>query len=304
MPMQPLQLNLTPKREETFINDSPFQNLTSPQILKVGFDAQIESNQPLTQQLHIIDKPTHFKAPVVFEQLIQYPISKVQPNTSELNVLNQTRFTFDNSSPTLIESITHGQEGQMIILQGDGNTTLEDNAKIVCGTNTLLQPDTLYFLVQFNNKWILYGSVGTSYSAGDGINIVSNTINNLYTGKVVSQSLANLTHTAVFNFTDEIIHSGNYSLILDLTNMTKYRIHLYNKLSSYPFDFKLAYSTNDSSWSFDSNSISPISNSKETSSWFTLPIPARIADCYISIGISGPISETVEVGNFSLEFKP
>ena len=47
------------------------------------------------------------------------------------NVLNITRLHFSNTTKTVITNFLYGQEGQEIILLGEGHTEVANNANIV-----------------------------------------------------------------------------------------------------------------------------------------------------------------------------
>ena len=81
------------------------------------------------------------------------------------SVMNVERIAFQNVVPITVVAFDEGQEGQTIIVLGDGQTTVANNAKIVTstGANTLLDTGKIYQFTRFSDgKW-------RQHAAGTGI---------------------------------------------------------------------------------------------------------------------------------------
>jgi hypothetical protein len=78
--------------------------------------------------------------------------SKAQATPSVKNIL---RLIFNNVAPLDVTNFLQGQEGQEIIVLGDGQTTIKNNANILTNTaaDKLLLADYIYKFVLFNSKW-------------------------------------------------------------------------------------------------------------------------------------------------------
>lgn len=100
-----------------------------------------------------------FQSQVQFEQLIEKPVASAGLTLTVINVLNVERIKFANTGAVTVTNFTDGQNGQEIILLGDGNTTVQHNTHIKTSTaaNVLLAANRIYQFVQFDQVW--YGGV-------------------------------------------------------------------------------------------------------------------------------------------------
>jgi hypothetical protein len=99
-----------------------------------GFSEQTELRRnlstPTGDQLRIADS-VRFEGTVVFAELPEQPIEEVEVGELTPNVLNITRLHFSNTTKTVLTNFLNGQEGQEIILLGEGYTEVANNANIV-----------------------------------------------------------------------------------------------------------------------------------------------------------------------------
>jgi len=93
---------------------------------------------------------------VTFQQLPERPIRDVDDGATTVNVLNIERVRFANTNPTTVTDFLDGQEGQEIVLLGDGQTTIDHGTQIKnsTGADRLLSADRIYYYVRFDNVWI------------------------------------------------------------------------------------------------------------------------------------------------------
>lgn len=94
-------------------------------------------------------------------------IRKAKIGDTTPSVLNVERLEFRNSSALLVTAFDDGQEGQKIEVLGDGNTTVENNAKIVTagGADLLLDEGAVYGFTRYSDgKW--HQSAGGSAGTG------------------------------------------------------------------------------------------------------------------------------------------
>jgi hypothetical protein len=71
------------------------------------------------------------------------------------SVRNVSIFQCANSAPTTVVDFLNGQNGQTLVLLGEGNTTIEHGTNIFTntGANKLLAANTVYRFTQFNGLW-------------------------------------------------------------------------------------------------------------------------------------------------------
>lgn len=69
------------------------------------------------------------------------------------NVKNITRLKFKNTAPLTVTNFSNGQEGQELIILGDGQTSVANNANLITGGAHLLNLGEIYRFVLFDNKW-------------------------------------------------------------------------------------------------------------------------------------------------------
>ena len=85
---------------------------------------------PTGNLLRVAD-PVRFEGTVQFAELPEQPIDEVEVGELTPSVLNITRLHFSNTTKTVITNFLYGQEGQEIILLGEGHTEVANNANIV-----------------------------------------------------------------------------------------------------------------------------------------------------------------------------
>lgn len=98
-----------------------------------------------------------FESPATFLVLPKEFVGSFK--TATPGVLNVTRFRCTNTAPTNVTNILNGQEGQQILLLGDGNSTLVHGTNIFnqSGANELLASNKAYHYVRLNGKWYQVG---------------------------------------------------------------------------------------------------------------------------------------------------
>lgn len=112
-------------------------------------------NKPLSTQSEeeLVYKTTNFLSRATFAELIESPFVHVQDDATVISALNVTRFQFTNTVPTSVTNFTEGQDGQLIALLGDGNTTLVNNSTLVLGGNILLTANKFTLLLHLGGAW-------------------------------------------------------------------------------------------------------------------------------------------------------
>lgn len=82
-------------------------------------------------------------------------VGKLQKGTATPSVKNVERWICQNSAPITVTNFLDGQEGQEIVLLGDGQTTVANNANIVTttGGNLLLSANVVYEFIKMNGVW-------------------------------------------------------------------------------------------------------------------------------------------------------
>lgn len=128
-------------------------------------------SNPFEEEL--VYKPVRFLSRATFDELIESPFVQVQNGDTVLSILNGTRFQFTNSGSVSVTDLTDAQDGQLVALLGDGNTTLIDNARLALGSNQLLEIDKIILLIYQSGAW--YPIVSTA--AVDSIDIQAYTAN-------------------------------------------------------------------------------------------------------------------------------
>lgn len=217
--------------------------------------------------------------------------------------MNGTRFQFTNSGAVSVTDITDGQDGQVIFLLGDGQTTLVDNTRLELGANLLLATDKIHPLMYMSGKW--YPLSASVPSAGAGISVSGTTVTNKYVGKRVQFLTSQQTHTQAGGGVYETF-AANIRTISDLTSLGQFRISAYSA-GSIAGDVRLAYSTDGSSWT----TITSVTLSITTTPGFfstafaALDNGAQIATCYLRLMVSQSSGgDTLDLSSCSVEFKP
>jgi hypothetical protein len=85
------------------------------------------------------------------------------------SVMNVERLEFRNTAPLTVTNFDDGQNGQRIEILGDGNTTIQNNARIVCasGADTLLDAGSTYAFTRYTDG-VWHQSAGGSGGGGGG----------------------------------------------------------------------------------------------------------------------------------------
>lgn len=106
------------------------------------------------QALRIAD-PVEFQGPVKFEELSETPLEFTKLGDTSPTVLNLERIKFQNTSGVTVTNFDNGQEGQYIIVVGDGQTTLQHGTNIfnTSGANITLTNNRVYAYVRVQGVW-------------------------------------------------------------------------------------------------------------------------------------------------------
>lgn len=257
---------------------------------------------PFTQELQI-PWPVKFLDRVTLSELVEEPFDLAPTSATTVSVLNLTRIKFSNTGSTTVTDLIDGQEGQLVILLGDGFTTLANNSRLALGSNTLLQSGRIYPLVYHGASW--YPLPTAAPTAGAGISVSGTTVTNLYVGKSITLIGFSATlHTS----TSDQYPSGlvRYNMVTDLTGMTQYRISgTVHSVVGSP-SIGLQYSTDGSSWSDAGTAdYSATGNGNFSTSFASLTAGARIATCWIRPYVTLSFgSDEVVISFLSVEFKP
>jgi hypothetical protein len=85
------------------------------------------------------------------------------------SVMNVERLEFRNTAPLTVTNFDEGQNGQRLEILGDGNTTIQNNARIVCasGADTLLDAGSTYSFTRYTDG-VWHQSAGGSGGGGGG----------------------------------------------------------------------------------------------------------------------------------------
>ncbi len=216
------------------------------------------------------------------------------------------RIQFVNTVATNVTDLTKAQDGQFVLLLGDGFTTLKNNSRLVLGADQLLAANKVYSLLYLAGAWY---PAGGGALAGAGISVSGSTISNLYVGKHITLfSGGPITHATSGTYDWFPSNVNTYVSVQDLTGMTQFRL-LYSVKSSLAgtgIIAKPAYSGDGSSWTdFTAMSTSTPSTSAPSffsSAWTSLPVGAQIATSWI--GIKFKADSNMDIYSISAEFKP
>jgi hypothetical protein len=124
----------------------------SPSILDSPLRREL--GQLTGRPLRIVDN-VEFASPVKFEELSEAPLQLIPRNSTTPSVLNLLRFKFQNTAPVTVTNFIGGQEGQHIMVIGDGNTTITHGTRIfnTSGANLLLIDNRVYSYVFAQGVW-------------------------------------------------------------------------------------------------------------------------------------------------------
>ncbi len=249
-----------------------------------------------------------FLAPIILTVLPERKIEDAQDTATTVSALNKERIQFSNTGAVTITDFTKGQEGQELVILGDGFTTVTHGTKIKTNTaaNKLLLANTIYHFVRFNDLWVEIAGSGT-LTAGDGISVSGSTVTNKYVGKYLAHfNGADTQPNNSGTLTDFPNAVRRYVCVADLTGMTQYRVCLSTSTpSGQSITVDPQYSTNGTAWTAFSSSIAitPATGvGVKVSAFVSLPAGARIATSYITVQLA--TNEDVVVYSIGLEFKP
>lgn len=249
--------------------------------------------------------PFEFLGPVTFFEL---PERKVDDSLNETtpSVLNKERLQFINDSATSVTDFLDGQEGQELIIYGDGQTTLvHDTDLLITNTaaNKLLAAGAVYYFIRINNVWReLAASV--ILSAGAGISVSGSTISNKYVGKSLTLIAGSVTHTQLNNFTFEDFRLLEIQAQADLTNLTQYRFSLFTPTLDGTPEIRLQYNIGAGWVAVTAITLQPTTTGWFATSFGTWPSDARHASCRVAILVSDAIGNEITITSMSAEFKP
>jgi hypothetical protein len=259
------------------------------------------------QQIEIND-PILFNSPVTFSELPERPIDTAQATATTLSALNTERIALTNTGAVTVTDFTEGQDGQELVLLGDGFTTVTHGTNIFTNTaaSKLLAANAVYHFVQFNGNWYETAGSGTTLTAGAGISVSGSTITNRYVGKSVCLYAAEVVITTTGTTSPFPNNSRKCVAVVDTTNMGQYRISITGSSAGGGgiISPAISYSTNGSSWTDDSLLAGMEFNSTPeciVSAWDTLP--ATNATHYVTVVYQCSV-ENVTVYTVHLEFKP
>jgi hypothetical protein len=108
-----------------------------------------------TGKLIRVADPVRFENVVQFAELPEQPVERVEIGVTVVDVLNKTRLAFFNTVKTDISNFTNGQEGQNIILLGDGHTEVLNNTNITNHSASAVKLDSgvAYSWCYMLSKW-------------------------------------------------------------------------------------------------------------------------------------------------------
>jgi hypothetical protein len=110
---------------------------------------------PQTGEIKQISNPIQFLSTVQFSELPSNPVQTPQNSATTVSVLNITRLKFTNTGAVTVTNFLSGQDGQNILILGEGFTTVANNANIQTstGANKLLVANRVYSFTLFGAKW-------------------------------------------------------------------------------------------------------------------------------------------------------
>jgi len=96
-----------------------------------------------------------FDASPSFNALDKRSWGYIKKTSTLPSVKNCEHWITQNTAPITVTDFSDGQPGQHLYILGDGQTTLQNGAKISMfgGANLLLASGKLYHLVRLNNVW-------------------------------------------------------------------------------------------------------------------------------------------------------
>jgi hypothetical protein len=299
---------ITRRLDEPSMGDLQQQDRNSPSSSNPGIQGQIGSSEKLlpSSEEQLFRQPVRFLSTVSFAKLIEQPFDIAPKSTASLNVSDRVRIKLANTGAFDVTDLTKAQDGQFVLLLGDGFTTLKNNSRLVLGADQLLAANKVYPLLYLNGAWY---PMGGGVSAGTGISVSGQTVSNLYVGKPLTLFAGGpITHATSGTYDWFPSNVNTYVAVLDLTGMTQFRLTFVAKSSSAGTGLtaKPAYSGDGSAWTdFSAMSTATPATaapSFHSSAWTSLPAGARIATSWI--GIKFKADSNMDIYSITAEFKP
>lgn len=238
-----------------------------------------------------VEDPVKFLSTVEFSELPETPVATAPVALTTLNALNITRLKLANTGAVSVTTLSSGQDGQNILILGDGFTTFAVSGNIVTTTGVakLLALNTVYSFTYLDDKWYEQNAGGSAY-----------------TGKHVTVVADGTSYAQVTGGAYEPYGVG-FHTVCDATGMTQYRISGRAAAALATFSARLAYSTNGSSWTVITAVTLTFTStpSFQATAYGALPIAAAIATAYFRIHVTTALSaDTMTLSHVAVEFKP
>jgi len=276
----------------------------------------VQQNLKKAKEFYLpISLPVRFFSSVSFSELPENPVLNAPLSNTTPSVLNVERVKFANTGAVTVTDFLYGQEGQNILVLGDGFTTIQHGALIKTNTaaNKLLAVNAVYSFTRISSVWIENAApTVASYTAGAGLTL---------TGTAFAQSASGVnllgTPTAISRGSGSVtssIGSKHIGVRINALGYTNFRISWAGEITTGGhIDPILSYSTdNGSSWTNTSALTSArISNGVGyvyKTDTLSLPVAARIANLWIrdmavsDDNFAGSVVGTIS--SFHVEFSP
>lgn len=240
--------------------------------------------------------PVKFLSTVAFSELPETPVLDAQPSATTISVLNTTRIKLQNTGAVTVTSLLQGQQGQNVLVLGDGFTSFAVSGNITTSTGSakLLAASTIYSFTFIGTKWV-------EQNAG---------ASNPYTGKHVTIFGDGTSHVQVSAGNYEQYGVG-FNTVCDATSMTQYRfmarVGAFTSGTSTTVSLRLAYSTNGTAWTTITATTLTFNAfpSFQVSAFGALPSGAAIATAYFRIEVNAAAGgDVTQISHAHLELKP
>lgn len=240
--------------------------------------------------------PVKFLSTVAFSELPETPVLDSQASATTISVLNTTRIKLQNTGTVTVTSLLQGQQGQNVLILGDGFTSfaVSGNITTTTGATKLLAASTIYSFTYIGTKWVEQNAGASNPIAGKHVTIFGG-------GDAHTQ-------TSAGNYEQ---YRVAFNTVCDATSMTQYRFmaraQAFTSGSSTQFSIRLAYSTNGSSWTTITATTLTFTAfpSFQVSSFVALPSGAQIATVYFRVEINCPAtSDVATISHAAIELKP
>lgn len=235
--------------------------------------------------------PVKFLSSVAFSELPETPVLSAQASATTISTLNTTRIKLQNTGAVTVTSLLQGQQGQNVLVLGDGFTSfaVSGNITTTTGATKLLAASTVYSFTFIGTKWVEQNAGGSPY-----------------TGKHVTIVAAGTSYAQVTGGAYEGYGVG-FHTVCDATGMTQYRISGRAAAALATFSARLAYSTDGSSWTLITAVTLTFSSapSFQATAYGALPVGAAIATAYFRIHVTTALAaDTMTLSHVALELKP